>query len=137
MIRLEGIRAEHLDLYWPHVAGFIQSAIVDYASTWELADVRRELDNEQLQLWVIWDHEKIIGASATEIISTVRGKTCAIPIVGCDDMGVAIGAVLETVEAWAKSIGCSRLQGVGRKGWERALKPMGWKNYAIQIEKAI
>lgn len=137
MVRLEGVRIDNVPLYWPHVDGWIASAIFDFGHCWTLKDVRRDLDRGHAQLWVIWIGSDMAGCLVTQIQDTARGKTCALPVVYCDDMDAAMATVLEVIEAWAKSLSCTRLQGEGRKGWERALKPMGWKTITTQVEKVL
>jgi hypothetical protein len=45
--------------------------------------------------------------------------------------------VLDAIESWAKSEGCTRLQGDGRKGWVKALQNIGWRPVSVQVEKGI
>lgn len=131
---LEGIRPEHVSLYWPHVDKWIESAVEDAGHCWTASDVRYDLIRSRLQLWIIWRDGVMQGCICTHIFESPRGKTCAMPVVFCYDMDANIG-VLDTIERWAKSISCVRLQGEGRAGWERALKPYGWRKITTQVEK--
>lgn len=133
---LEGISAEHVGMYWPHVSEWIAKAIVYAGHYWTLQDVRERLDSRDMQLWVIWNDGQMQGCICTEIYDTARGKTCAMPIVFAYDMTRSIG-VLDIIERWAKSHQCQRLQGEGRAGWERALKPHGFKKLTTQVEKVL
>jgi hypothetical protein len=45
--------------------------------------------------------------------------------------------VLPQVEAWGRTRACRRLLIVGRAGWERALKPMGYAPLARLIAKEL
>jgi hypothetical protein len=142
VIQLEGIRAGHVGLYWPRVEPWITAAIHDAGHCWTIDDVRVALATDSNQLWVIWsgaeaEMAEMIGCIVTHVFQSPRGKTCAIPVVFCTDMDAAIATVLGTVEAWAKSLDCVRVQGEGRRGWERALKPLGWTTITTQVEKVI
>lgn len=136
MPKLEGIKAEHLELYWPHVEPWIAEAIKDAGHCWTASDLKQELERELLQLWVIWLDGAMQGCICTHVFESPRGKTCAMPVVYCSDMEACID-VLSVIEAWAKSIDCVRLQGEGRAGWERVLRPHGWKKITTQVEKVI
>lgn len=133
---LEGVSPAHLDLYWPRVERWIASAVHDAGHCWTSEDVRQDLDTARMQLWVIWKDGTMRGCIVTHVFESPRGLTCAMPVVGCDDMAGCIG-VLDTIEAWAKSLKCVRLQGEGRAGWERALKPRGWSKITTQVEKVL
>lgn len=133
---LEGVRPDHVGLYWPHVKPWVSSAVYDFGHCWTADDVRSDLEEKRMQLWVIWLGDVMHGCICTHIFDSPRGKTCAMPVVFCYDMSSCIG-VIDTIEAWAKSIGCVRLQGEGRAGWDRALKPLGWRKITTQFEKVI
>jgi hypothetical protein len=47
------------------------------------------------------------------------------------DLGQVLGEMRETIEAWARAQGCTRLLGAGRRGWERVLKPYGYEVAAV------
>lgn len=137
MTQLEAVPVERVPLYWPHVSRYIAQAVSDCGHCWSLNDVRNDLNNLVMQLWVIWKDGEICGVICTHIFHSPRGKTCAMPVVGCDDMAGCIGGTLDTITDFAKANGCVRLQGEGRKGWERALKPLGWKPITTQVEKVL
>ena len=105
--KLEGVRPEHVALYWPHVSAWIGEAIRDCGHCWDLENVRDDLERRELQLWVIWNGAEMHGCICTQIYETPRGKTCAMPVVFCEDMAENIG-VLDIIERWAKSQGCKR-----------------------------
>lgn len=134
---IEGVRREHVGLYWPHVVGWIKSAIADAGHCWTLDDVAARLDQQMMQLWCIWNGQNMIGCLVSETYQTARGFTCGIPIVYCSDMELALPESLETIEAWGRSLGCVRMQGEGRRGWERALRSRGWKTITTQVEKVL
>lgn len=137
MAHLEGVLAENLDLYWPHVEDWIVAALEDTRNTWTVSDVYREIGERKMQLWVIWAvKERPTGVIVSEVYDTCVGMTCALPIVGGEMMSESLD-VLETIEKWAKEQGCVRLRGEGRAGWERALKPLGWRKITTQVEKRL
>lgn len=137
MAHLEGVLAKDLDLYWPYVWGWVREALVDNANAHTHEDIYREIAERKMQLWVIWAvKERPTGVLVTEVYDTAAGMTCAIPIVGAEMMDESLD-VLETIEKWAREQGCVRLRGEGRAGWERALKPLGWRKITTQVEKRL
>ncbi|WP_072389518.1 hypothetical protein [Hyphomicrobium sp. CS1BSMeth3] len=134
---LEGVLAENLDLYWPHIRGWIHEALVTNANAHTAADIYREIRDRKMQLWAIWArNDRPTGVLITEVYETAAGRTCAIPIVGAEMMEQSL-PVLKIIEKWAREQGCVRLRGEGRAGWERALKPLGWRKITTQVEKRL
>lgn len=88
------------------------------------------------QLWLISDQNQVVGCGITEIYPTPKGMTCAVPVIGAVSMEHVV-PLFETIEQWARSEGCVRLEGFGRQGWVRALKPFGWKPLSVVVEKDI
>lgn len=137
MPSIEGVTADHLDLYWPVVRDWIDRAVQDAANCWTADDVLRDLRAREMQLWVVWGTmEAPTCALVTEVYETAAGRTCAIPIVG-GDLALECLDLLGVIEQWAKNQGCVRLRGEGRKGWERALRGHGWRAITTQVEKRL
>lgn len=134
---IEAVPADRVTLYWPHVESHIASAIADYGHSWSIKDVFDDLMSSQMQLWVVWSGKLINGVICTHIYESGRGKTCAMPVVASSRMADVFGEALRVIEEFAKANGCKRLQGAGRKGWERALKPLGWTAITTQVEKVL
>ena len=135
---LEGIKRDWLDLYWPVVEPWIVSAVRDAGSLWTAADCRQMLNDRKLQMWVAWatpDNPSVVVL--TEVYDTAAGLTCAIPVVGGSDLAACLEDGLAVIERWAREQGCVRLRGEGRAGWERVLKPHGWRVVTTQVEKAL
>lgn len=134
---LEGVLAENVDLYWPHIRAWVAASVRDSASAHKAEDIYREIAQRRMQLWVIWAANcRITGVIVTEVYDTAAGMTCALPVAGGEMMQESL-PVLKIIEKWAKEQGCVRLRGEGRAGWERALKPLGWRKITTQMEKLL
>lgn len=66
------------------------------------------------------------AAMVTEICRSPRIAVCNIFLAG-GDAGELIEDMLPAVEKWAIEQKCDRIAEVGRPGWERMLKPHGYK----------
>lgn len=105
---------------WPRVAPFIQRAL-DEQNEWDLASVHSKLTNLNnpmpMQLWVVpWS-----AALVTQVLTFPKSRKCVLFLCGGEDCLAELKQVPDTIEPWAKSIGCSHFLIVGRKGWRRAL----------------
>lgn len=132
----QGFQVPYWDVasIWPRVAPHLQRAI-DLQDEWTMDAVYRKLTNPYeplpLQLWVLpWK-----AACVTQIHTYPSGiRKCLLFLCGGSDLD-SLRANLEKVEAWAKSIGCSKTIIYGRPGWSRALD--GYSQTSSIMEKAI
>lgn len=135
-ITLLPIRSELLDDAWPHAEPWVRSAVERGATIATVEGYRAQCAARTAQLWMMIENSKAIGCGITEIYDTSKGMTCAVPILACDRFE-ALEVLFDVLEQWAKAEGCVRLEGYGRQGWVRALKPAGWRVVAVCIEKDI
>lgn len=91
---------------------FIEAALEYAHGTHTFADILRDLDTGQMQLWAT-DRAAVI----TEIHEYPQVKACHVFLAGGDLDEIA--RIQEPLEGWAKSIGCTRMTLAGRKGWQR------------------
>lgn len=118
--------AEQIDRLWHLVLPHLERL----SDHFEPEDIRADLKDAQKQLWGLQDGVAVVGVAVTRI----TGRTCEI-------VGAAGSADYESmkklhgdIEDWAKSIGCSRLRLMGRKGWIRLL---GYTQTGIVAEKEL
>ena len=122
--------------WWALAEPWVRSAVDEFALLETAESYKARCVERTAQLWLITDGHHTVGCGITEIYDTPKGLTCAVPVAAAVSME-HIGPALEEIEAWAKAEGCVRLQGYGRLGWVRALKPHGWRPRAVEIEKDI
>jgi hypothetical protein len=115
----------------------VRSAVEEGALVETVESYKARCLDRSAQLWLIRDHDQVSGAAITEVYDTIKGLTCAVPVVAAVSMEEAIVPVLDAIERWARAEGCVRLEGFGRQGWVRALKPYGWRPLSVVIEKDI
>ena len=97
---------------------------------------------DKMQLWVVWDKdksttlEKYYGVVVTEIIQRTLVKTCNIFIV-TGRRRQKWQHLISVLEDWAKSIGCTDMYLISRKGWERIMEQFNYKKTHVVLEKSI
>jgi hypothetical protein len=80
-------------------------------------EVERRVLNGVALVWIVWDGEKIAGATLTELWDASK-KICAILAVG--GKGIEACRVgLAAIEKFAKDENCDVVRFSGRKGWAR------------------
>lgn len=106
----------------------IEAALAYSGGTHTFEDVRDGILAGRMQ---IWHGPK--GCAVTEIVEYPRKR-----VLHCFLAGGEMGQITDMIEsaiAWGKTQGCESLTLSGRMGWERALRPHGFKPVLITMER--
>ena len=132
----------NLDDVWSLVKKDISEAL-SYSGNHTDADFVYDcVKADKMQLWVVWDKdkpttlEKYYGVVVTEIIQRTLVKTCNIFIV-TGRRRQKWQHLISVLEDWAKSIGCTDMYLISRKGWERIMEQFNYKKTHVVLEKSI
>jgi len=127
---------------WSRCRPWIEAALPWCYGTHTIEDVERGIAEGRLQFW---PGEKC--ACVTEIIEYPRLKALNFFLVGGDPTspdglrGAGLDELLNRMEpaviAWAKALGCTRVASTGRKGWSKALKPLGYEHVLYTMLKEL
>jgi len=121
---------------WRELGPWIEQGAQAAAHPIHMDQIVARLLDGRWQVWGIRQDSATVGAVCTEVYESTAGRTCALPIVGGRDMAGWLHLV-SVIEDWARTQGCVRLEGNGRAGWERALKPLGWAVIATIVERRL
>ena len=95
------------------------------------------LDEEQ-QLWILVDEEeKITGAIVTQVLGYPRSKSLEIMACAGKDMDDYLYDSMGAFENFARMNHCNSIRLEGRRGWSKILKPYGFEEKAIVLERNI
>lgn len=137
ILRLAPIQRDEVMNHWSMVVGRVAQCGVETGSITTPDEWLDRIMRGDAQLWLVMKGQNIAGCVITEIYDTVRGKTCGLPVTAADDMQAAIPVVMGMITPWAERHGCQRWEGIGRKGWPRALKAYGGRELATVVEGRI
>ncbi len=110
--------------------GFIEAMADDVLYTIEFLDER--LWNGAYQFWAS-DNAAIV----TEVSDYPGGVRAVHVLWATGDMDEMRGQIAPKAEAWAKSVGCSRIIIEGRPGWLKVMKADGYRPFSVTLEKDI
>jgi len=130
--KLVPVPASRLKQMWPYLSEWVDRARRENHAPVSLDAIKAKIAARDMQLWGV----RVDGATVGAVVTEVYGSTCAMPYVAGRNLSEWLH-LLSTVEAWAKANGCTRLEGNGRVGWERALKRQGWKVVQVTIAKEL
>lgn len=86
-------------------------------------------------LWIVYSSEEVVASFTACINNYPQGKIYTIDWVGGDRLNDWLPLALENIEKHAKFNGCTKVEGHGRKGWEKSLTKENWKAVAVTYEK--
>ena len=139
MIKLYNIPTKSVDEVWGVVKNDIANAL-SRSNGYALSDhIKKWIKETKMQLWILWDSEaekqnKYYGVVVTEVIQR--------PLQRCLNIKIMIGRhrekwqhLIKHIEDFAWQQNCDLLELVARPGWKKILKPFGYKESHVLLEK--
>lgn len=122
---------------WPWAAPWLDKAIGEEGSLYDLGVIKSWLESGQLQLWIAEDGPGVpIAFLVTEVVTEGPDKVLSLRWIGGREMEKWLGFLkaIEYVAMWNK---VTKIEVYGRKGWERTLKPYGYTFKSIVLGKRL
>ena len=139
MIELINVPTKSVNEVWALVKTDIANAL-NRSNGYALADhIKKWINEEKMQLWILWDKEaakesKYYGLVVTEIIQR--------PLQRCLNMRIMTGRHREKLQHLIKHIedfawlnNCDSLELIARPGWKKVLKPFGYTETHVLLQK--
>ena len=139
MIQLINIPVKSLDPAWSIVKTDIANSL-NRSNGYALADhIKKWILENKMQLWILWDSKgekdsKYYGVVVTEIIQKPLLRSLNIKIM----TGIYREKwqhLIKHIEDFAWINKCDSLELIARPGWKKVLKPFGYKNTHVLLEK--
>lgn len=125
-LMLFGINPKDIYKCWAKVERPIKSALKYGDGKYKSSDIECFLKTHEMQLWVIIDKKGTMKAViVTQIVSYPQKKVMFFILIH----GVKFGDwkhFIDDFTAFAKSHGCTAIEGYGRPGWERKISDIGF-----------
>lgn len=125
------LRSHEIDEHWFWIESHLKRV---ESPDWSLDQVRNDLVTANAQLWsLLGDRGEATCAVITRIENyhgTVFGVVWIAAGRGLEHSRV----LLDEIEGWFRSMGCSRIELRGRKGWERVLPDYELKAVVLSKE---
>ena len=136
MIELVRIPTENVKSIWDMVSNNIADALARSNGYARAEHIKKWILDNKMQLWILWDSKdkKYYGVVVTEIIQR--------PLQRCLNIKIMTGShrekwqhLIKHIEEFAWQNKCDLLELVARPGWKKVLKPFGYKESHILLEK--
>jgi len=139
MIELINVPTKSVNEVWALVKTDIANAL-NRSNNYALSDhIKKWIIEEKMQLWILWDKEapkesKYYGVVITEVIQR--------PLQRCLNIRIMTGRhrekwqhLIKHIEDFAWLQNCDSLELIARPGWKKVLKPFGYTESHVLLEK--
>lgn len=123
------------DEAWPACRHLIAEAL-EYTQGFTPEDVRVRILNGLSQLWVVEKDMQIVACAVTEVANYPRAKSLLVWLL----CGVNFEQWKECVaqlEMFARAHGCSTIEAVGRRGFEKMVRDLGFTSPRATFVKKV
>ena len=139
MIELVLIPKENIGIVWKQCEGMIADAMARSNNYANASHFKKWISEGKMQLWFLWDKEidirnRLYGIVITEIIQR--------PLQRCLNIKIMTGKhrekwqhLIKHIEDFAWQNQCDLLELVARPGWKKILKPFGYQESHVLLEK--
>lgn len=112
---------------WKDVEKVLKKSVATAQGKSETIDVLAGILTGIYVLWVVMDDDdSIVAAFTTRLLVYPQRKALALDFVGGTRMNEWNDQLIDTMRKYANELGCSHLEGYGRKAWGRSLKKYGF-----------
>lgn len=134
--QVRGIPSALVDKMWPFAEPYIKRALDQGAGEIAAEDLRQACLARDVQLWLIADGARVVGAGTTEIVRYPRKTHCRIITLAGSRFAEWAGDADAAVSQWAVAQGCDALEAYVRRGFVPKLKEIGYKHLqSITVKK--
>lgn len=116
---------------------YVKRALDKAGEGFEADDLLQLCITGQLQLWLIAESNRVVGAATTEIAHYPHQKFCRIITIAGSKFEEWVDDYLAEIQPWAKSQGCSNLQAYVRRGFVPKLLHYGFKPKCVTVTKEL
>lgn len=132
MITMQGVQSSEVPLVWPRVIEHIQKAL-DHSEDLTLDEVRKKLLKTEMQLWLILDD----GEMKSTLVTELQPPIIRFLLLGGEDVDEWIEHLVDVAGRFGASHGCTHIEVIGREGWRRIGRRLGFKHIYTTYRKEI
>ncbi len=147
---IQQVKPDHISMVAPHIHELVEKACAFSNGRFDPPSVFENCaglnQTHKWQLWVVFDPEgatdenfkdrvKAVTVTSLNVYPTGQ-KVAETILIGGKGPSEEWLHYFDTLKDWAKANGASRIQFIGRRGWQRSMKSLGinWKPVATMFE---
>ena len=128
-------KAKVKEIFWL-IKEDLNNILVKAENGYDVNDVYKELINDYMQLWLVWDSEKRLkkGFVISEIIERPQFKIGSVFVMTGTERKRWQYIAMQNLMDWARQNGCYKAICYSRKGWAKVFKAHGFKDTHLALE---
>jgi hypothetical protein len=127
-----------IEKYGKEITAAMKKIVGRFPDDVTLEGLRHELFSGAQQLWLMLDGEKFEAMALTEIrTNEATGNKSIIISDLAGEFGPEMVPFIEKIEEYGRSVGAHDVRPIGRLGWSKALKKLGYAPVTCFYRKAI
>lgn len=127
------VLTDSIEEIWPEILPWAEEFCRHSQGSYDPPFILEKLNRGMMQLWLVKSVEEVVAVVLTEIRQT-KLKECVIVVTTGRNMKEWIH-LLSVLERYAKLMGCDKMVGISRPGWENILKPYGYRKKHVELER--
>lgn len=139
MIKISAVPPELVPDYWEIALPLFAKSFRYSSLKINEQDVYEDIMRGNQSLWIVFDESPVntIGAFTIRVKNYPAGQTLCGEHLGGERLEDWADMLFEIMERYARDLGIKNLELIGRRGWEKILKPKGWEGKLVVFEKEI
>ena len=134
---MKGIPPQAIEGLWRFAEPFIKRALDHTYGEISHEDIKAFCQNSDMQLWMVSEGKRIVGAGTTQIVVYPQMKVCRIVTLAGSDFPEWMNIAHMNLEMWAESMGCEGMECYVRKGFVPKLCGIGYKHKYSVCHKSL
>lgn len=118
-----------------NILGYIQEALSFSGGEQTLSDVLGNLATGRSFLVVVYDEDIACAAVVASVMTYARRKALRLVLGGGEDLKAWQVPLLAHLEELCRKLDADRIELIGRPGWARALKPLGFEQHCFMVRE--
>ena len=133
---IRGIPHQAIEQMWPFAEPYIKRALDHAAGEITPNDLKRGCLERDIQLWLVSNGGRVVGAATTEIVVYPHKKHCRVITIAGSQFEDWVHQMDDVLANWASSIGCDAMEAHVRKGFVKLLSTLQYKHlHSVVIKK--
>jgi hypothetical protein len=120
--------------HWTQLQSSLEKLIAhEHRQGFTLPALYENMTNGTWGVWVLGNFSAVV---VTQIYRQQNGDLmCSINLCGGDSVVDHAQLATDTIELYARMHGCVGIEIIGRKGWGKVVRPMGYEHYYTSVVK--
>lgn len=134
---IRGIPSNMVERFWSLAEPYVKRALDRTSGEFLPADLKMLCKDKVIQLWLVSENERVIGAVTTEIVVYPNRKHCRVITLAGSKAPEWTGDLDIILCGWAKEQGCAAIEAFVRKGYVPVLANYGYTHKYSAVFKEV